>query len=69
MTKEKKETLIQELAQTATDNVDMKTLVRMYYDDQYGYLSGLDDDELAEHIEATQELDEETKKLIIQLKG
>ena len=52
--------LIHELADSLCDSVDLKTLLRMYYDDQVDYLSSLSDNELLEmsrdYLEDTIEL-------------
>lgn len=44
-----RETLIEDLAQSATDNIDLSSLLRYYYDEQHAWLTDLDDDELVEY--------------------
>ena len=46
MTEEKRNEIIEKLAEVTTESVDLKSLLQMYYDDQYGYFGGLDDEEL-----------------------
>ena len=41
-----KHNIIHELADSFCDDVDLKTLLNMFYDDQVDYLSSLSDDEL-----------------------
>ena len=40
--------IIDKLADQATEAADMRSLVRLYYDDQYNYFDSLTDDELYE---------------------
>lgn len=43
-----KHDIIDKLADSFCDSVDLKTLLSMFYDDQVGYLSSLSNDELLE---------------------
>lgn len=40
--------LIDQLADSLCDSVDLKTLLQMYYDDQYNWLDSLSKEELLE---------------------
>lgn len=41
-----REDLIDKIANSLCDSVDQKTLLQMYYDDQYGWLDSLTKEEL-----------------------
>lgn len=41
-----REDLIEKIANSLCDSVDQKTLLQMYYDDQYGWLDSLTKEEL-----------------------
>ena len=41
-----REALIDKIANSLCDSVDQKTLLRMYYDDQYNWLDSLTKEEL-----------------------
>ena len=43
--------LLHKLAQHSVENADIATLKSAFYDEQLGYFSGLDADELAELVE------------------
>lgn len=41
-----RENLIDKIAQSMCDSVDQKTLLQLYYDDNYGWLDSLSTEEL-----------------------
>jgi hypothetical protein len=43
--------LLHKLAQHSLENADIATLKAAFYDEQLGYFSGMDTDELAELVE------------------
>ena len=51
MTQKYQNELYHKLAEAATDNADQKTLIQMYFDDQFNYFSGCLDKDLEEYAE------------------
>ena len=46
-----RKTLIEDIAESACDGIDLKDLVAFYYDHQVDWLSELNNDELVNHAE------------------
>jgi Mg/Co/Ni transporter MgtE len=56
-----RETLLDKLAQQATDNADMDALTEFFYDDQYRYFENMDEAELAEAVAEFDEDEDESE--------
>ena len=50
MSKEERDELIHSIAKRNTENVDFKTLMQCYYEDQLDWFRSLDDDELLNEV-------------------
>ena len=48
-----REELIEKIAESMCDSVDLKTLLQLYYDDSYGWLDSLSTEELLDQALCT----------------
>lgn len=62
LTTEEINDLCHDMANSACDNVDMKTLLQMFYSDQYDYLSSLSKEDLLVYMEDYGHIDEEEEE-------
>ncbi len=50
--------VVEFITQTFTDGVDIKTLVRMYYDDRWNYFNDMSSEEIGDYLEESDLVEE-----------